>query len=127
MNYDSHIIRYAKGWYKKKDIIEDLKILVSKRSGINTQDINESDVYETLLAICLRYCPMKNQFTFLDEALRHLNPNSLQNRVNPKEKFNFTASLLRVLIHELYLLSGERVNEVQPLDEVDPTLLEVTS
>jgi len=43
MNPNTHIYLYAKGWYKRNDIIEDLKIICSERCGqynIKYIDIN---------------------------------------------------------------------------------------
>lgn len=39
-----HVYLYAKDWYKKTDIISDLKILIGLRSGLKTEDVRVEDI-----------------------------------------------------------------------------------
>ena len=49
---DEHIYLYAKGWYKKSDnVMDDLKTLISYRSGIDGLHITKGDVFTVLLGI----------------------------------------------------------------------------
>jgi hypothetical protein len=44
INVDSHIYLYAKGWYKKTNVIEDLKVLYGKRNGIDSEYISVNHI-----------------------------------------------------------------------------------
>lgn len=48
---DEHIYLYAKGWYKKGDAMDDLKTLISHRSGLEKEHITKGDVITVLLGI----------------------------------------------------------------------------
>lgn len=43
-NQNTHIYLYAKNWYKKGNIIDDLSIIFSHRSGIEKQYISKTDI-----------------------------------------------------------------------------------
>jgi hypothetical protein len=40
---------YAKHWYKRTDVIEDLKLLIKDRSGIDPKYLNARDIMENLI------------------------------------------------------------------------------
>lgn len=49
MNSYRHFYLYAKHWYKRTDIVEDLKILIQNRSGIDAIHLNTNDILENLI------------------------------------------------------------------------------
>lgn len=50
-NPDTHIYLYAKKWYKRGNVLDDLKKIISKRSLIEEQFINNTDILDVLLSI----------------------------------------------------------------------------
>jgi len=51
--YDKHYFLYAKGWYKKTDLWEDLKIIQGNYCGIEPEYISKNDVIQKLLDITI--------------------------------------------------------------------------
>ena len=49
MNANTHLYLYAKGWYKRENVIEDLKRIVAVRSGIS--NVSDNDVFSVLLPL----------------------------------------------------------------------------
>ena len=48
-NYDRHFYLYAKKWYEKGDVLNDLMYILSEYTGIDMQYITESMVYEKMI------------------------------------------------------------------------------
>lgn len=48
MNSYRHFYLYAKHWYKRQDVVEDLKLLIKNRSGCDPKDLNIGDIYQNL-------------------------------------------------------------------------------
>lgn len=62
----NHVILYAKGWYKKTDLIQDLKVILAARCGVeNIGEINVRDILYTLSLIFYTYC-LKNECSFTE-------------------------------------------------------------
>jgi len=51
--YDKHYFLYAKGWYKKTDLWEDLKIIQSNYCNIDSKYITKNDIIQKLLDIAV--------------------------------------------------------------------------
>jgi len=49
MNSYRHFYLYAKHWYKRTDVIEDLKVLIKERSGIPIEYIRKRDIIDNLI------------------------------------------------------------------------------
>ncbi len=45
-NEHSHLILYAKNWYKRTDVIEDIKQIISVRCGIDKEFISNGNVVD---------------------------------------------------------------------------------
>jgi hypothetical protein len=54
-NPNSHILLYAKHWYKRGYIIKDMKILIGERSGIEPKYIDQKDIFIVLFGIVYPY------------------------------------------------------------------------
>jgi len=54
-NCDSHVYLYAKGHYKKTNVIEDLKIIYGKRNGIEPEFITLADIVSNLADLTFQY------------------------------------------------------------------------
>jgi hypothetical protein len=55
----AQIVFYSKGWFKQNDLIDDLKILISHRTGLKKEFITFSLIYRHLLQIIEICCPYK--------------------------------------------------------------------
>lgn len=58
--FDQHIVLYAKSWYKETNTIEDLKVIISKISLMDTKYISDYDVLN-LVSFCLHKVLSKSQ------------------------------------------------------------------
>lgn len=48
---NAHIILYAKNWYKRGNMLNDLKIIIGKKCGMTPDCICEEDIVTTLLKV----------------------------------------------------------------------------
>lgn len=64
-NQHSHFYLYAKGWYKKTDIVEDYRKLVANYSGIDTEYVSDGNIISILLNIVYPLIG-KNEHNFKD-------------------------------------------------------------
>ncbi len=55
-SFDRHITLYAKGWYEKKDIMNDLKTIMNK---ISVGTAYSTDVYEQVMDTFLKLSPLE--------------------------------------------------------------------
>ena len=53
LNPYRHFYLYAKHWYKRTDVVEDLRVILSNYCGIELQYITKADVYHMMLDIAL--------------------------------------------------------------------------
>ena len=70
-NEYSHFYLYAKGWYKRTNLFQDLKIILENYCGTSREYLNERDVIEFVASIVY---PVLNQFTFtslISESIAH--------------------------------------------------------
>ena len=63
-NADSHIYLYAKGYYRKGDLIKDLKRIFGKKNTIDPEHITDNDIICSLLKIVWPY--IRDQYHFMD-------------------------------------------------------------
>ena len=54
-DYD-HLLLYAKGWYQRGNVIEDVKKILGHRCGIDPKHMPNRDVWEQLVSAFLEYC-----------------------------------------------------------------------
>lgn len=55
-NADSQVILYAKNWFKKTDIIEDLRKIYAKRNLMALKHISDEDIYRLLSFLVFDLC-----------------------------------------------------------------------
>lgn len=48
MNSYRHFYLYAKHWYKRQDVVEDLKLLIKNRSNIDVEFLSVGDIFQNL-------------------------------------------------------------------------------
>lgn len=63
-NADRHIFLYAKGWYERKDIMQDLKIIVAERCGLDPKYISDLDVLRVIIGVVYPYINSANKFSY---------------------------------------------------------------
>ncbi len=54
-NCDSHIILYAKGWYKRTNCEDDLKIILAHRNGCEKEHVSRESIIIVLTGIVYPY------------------------------------------------------------------------
>ena len=54
-NSYSHVYLYSKGWYQKNDAIEDLKVILGHRCGIDPKYVAVETILECLLSLVYKY------------------------------------------------------------------------
>lgn len=86
-----HFYLYAKGWYKKTNIIEDLKILVSNYSGIDNNYISEEDIINILS-------------NMIDYHINYSNPSKLISKILEIKRYS-SLNKEELSINELLILS----------------------
>ena len=64
----SHHILYAKGHYLQTNVLEDLKVIQSRYSGVPAQHITVGNIQEALLSIIMKYDRPDNQ-TKMEELM----------------------------------------------------------
>ena len=75
----SHIILYAKGWYKITNTIEDLKVLVSNLYGWDVEHCSLDNITRTMINIIYKCCIENNkesEYNFKD-LLQDIHPNNV--------------------------------------------------
>lgn len=120
---DSHIILYAKGWYKKTDVIKDLQIIYGKRNNISLEfPIPPIEILSMLsdLIVSLDLLHGGEKFpTFLLKCFSPLNP------LLPYKNTTTIKKVIEVILSELKFIrvidnSGEKIID---LDQPDSSIL----
>lgn len=70
LNTYRHWYLYFKGWYKKTNIIEDLKKIQSNWSGIDERHISKYDVLSVVTSILYPHLSKDKFFKFIDDSLK---------------------------------------------------------
>jgi len=112
-NPDSHIYLYAKGWYAREDVLEDLKKILSHRSGIPSEDITFVNILTVLTPLVFKELKLKSYGFY--EFLRRISLFSS----------DIEKSLLKELLSILTTVKvkGENNKTIIPLDDPDPNIL----
>lgn len=117
LNPNSHIILYAKGWYRVTNYEEDLKKLLAQRAGIEDwKDISRDSIIIVLTEIIY---PYMNQY-----YLREILERTFVKHFSFDEKYTeFERCLMAILslIGSFQIKDGNKVNIL--LDEPDYSIL----
>jgi len=117
MNCDTHLYLYAKGHYEKNDMINDLKIIVAERSGIECKYITKRDISSILLSAVnqLSQLGVYDLFNFVGS----LDPqNNWEHGGSSDEDFD-----TRVIRSSLSVLRFTEVRHIPDLGVADPNIL----
>lgn len=71
----SQIVLYAKGWFKKGDMFEDLRILISEAYDLYIEHISDEDVRQCLYDTCIALGVFDNEHN-LREFVTEISPQS---------------------------------------------------
>lgn len=114
-----HFYLYAKGWYEKKDVVEDLKILMSNYTGVETRFFEASDVIKFLVEIV---GTQVNLYEFIQDA----HPKkcaSVGYYLLDSADYEYDRAMIYCLLANIKYI--ERGNWGGELGEADENLLEV--
>ncbi len=120
MNSNTHFYLYAKGHYQESDIVEDLKIILARRSAIPLECCQPRDVARTLLELSWKHITESGnpEYNFT-EFISRLNPVDIFGQ----ERWSGGSEFWKVLLADC--LSVLRFTKVVGLDlgEADPEVL----
>jgi hypothetical protein len=68
VNPDTHIWLYAKNWYKKSFLFNDLRVIIGKRCALYPDDVSLKDIEIILLDIM--YHHIKSEYQFNEFVLK---------------------------------------------------------
>ena len=116
--YDKHYFLYAKGWYKKTDLWEDLKIIQGNYCNIEPNYITKNDIIQKLLTIAVDIMSMNNKY-----LKRHVI--SFINSCNTSEYWKVDAKNYNeaVVKNSLSLMKFTKVINIHPIEDCDYSLL----
>jgi len=116
---DSHVYLYAKGWYKKNDVIDDLKTILGERSGVEPRHIRKSDIIIVLSNIVWKDMNAARFQTFLANII---NEPIFPNR--EKEDIPVEDRIIEALLRSISLMPVKSNGEVVVnICDPDPELL----
>ena len=116
---DSHIYLYAKGWYKKGDVVEDLKKILGRRSGVNAEYIRKQDIIIVLSGIVW---PEMTEYRFLEFLSHIVDAPIFPNREEDSTPVDIR--IIKALLKQIVLMPVKRDGEVLvDISDPDPELL----
>ncbi len=129
-NWDSHVYLYAKRWYQRGDLIEDMKVIIGERAGIDPRYISIADIVFVLSGLVWKAISTQgNSEYFFSEFVLDLLPENYW-RINGSKNDTINLVLIRKM---LSILSNVRIIDPATgevfieLDEPDPTILPLSS
>lgn len=115
-NPDSHIILYAKGWYKKTKYEDDLKVILAYRNGCDKKDVSRESIIIVLTKIVYPYL---TEYYFREIFIRTFS-NFYRSLYKINEFEMFLSELLSILC-SLKIKNNDKI--LIELDEPDYTIL----
>lgn len=113
-NPDTHIYLYAKGFYEKSDLYQDLKTIIGYRSCIEPEHISQTDIVLVLIDI-VQYHLQQGNFkgNFLD-FINGISPHSSWKfsdsiKYNQETEYNFYDQLIKKCLSNLRLTSIDNI------------------
>jgi hypothetical protein len=125
-NPDSHVIIYAKGWYKKTNIIEDLKIIYARRCGLKPEHMCIPLIYDCLTTLVYEMC-IKSKWDFRRFMVRmfsEISADGFAPRMqffNPNMEHVIEIYLSMLALVEVYNPTTKR--DIIPMDKPDYSIL----
>lgn len=119
-----HYVLYAKGWYARRDLVEDLRKITAHVTACPRKYISRRDIYAMLLSVYFRLVPEVEKRAFIEEL-----PFS---KLFPKKGYGIRISfpeILSMILRKLYRITVTRENSpgdrevLVILGEPDPKVL----
>ena len=123
LNSKRHFYLYAKGWYKKTDILQDLKVICGTYSGLDPNDIKLGDIFVVLSEEVYKYINTLNAFMHFVDDLASISAWIYRDIPRDIEYY-----WIRVLRRYMNILSITRVHDdedvlILNLGDPDPKIL----
>lgn len=120
INPNTHIILYAKNWYQKGNLIDDLRILVGNKCGIEPSCIVINDIISVLLKITIRQILVNGKdYEDMFGFVLALHPDNRW-QVGGHQDESFEVSIIRNCLSVLRLT---KTVKIQNLGAPDPSIL----
>lgn len=85
-NQYSHIILYAKHWYERHNIIQDMAILIGEWSGMDCDHVDDRNIFSVLTDIVYPHIENQSQFkSFISNVIHY--KWDMKNEMNSMERF----------------------------------------
>lgn len=127
-NSDSHYILYAKGWYVRTNVIDDLKKIHAHWTGYldDIEDVYICDIFHRLLDMCYKHGMCTNEREF-NRFVTNISPRECKYvgyNVEPADYKYEVAVIYACLSYLRFLQVRNRTDEeVITLDDPDATIL----
>lgn len=114
----SQVILYAKGWFKKTDVLEDLKPLVAEAYLLPVEDMNASSIRDAMLHIATEFELINpdNFNRFMDDIspenfYRYTVNWSISHMCSPHPDYDYNTAVIRTVLSRLAQLKCMNGNE----------------
>ena len=130
LRVDRHIFLYACGWYKQKNMIQDLKIIISKEHRWDIEDISINGVVNELLHIIEPFLLDINNGCDFKDLMIGIRPDEVWKLGYPENlEYDYNIALVHKIVAMLELVGvwclGKPDYSILPKrDRVNDTILE---
>jgi hypothetical protein len=125
LNNKRHFYLYAKGWYKKGDFIEDLKVICGNYSGCDPEHISIDDIF---IVLSKEIFPLIKQDWNLRELLAGIDPYAYGfNRKNTEDYWIRVLRKFISILDNTPVLDKIKGKKIIFLGEPDPDVLPLHS
>ena len=129
-NYNSEVILYAKGWYVRTNLIDDLKKVCGKRNRIDPEYMQVNDIIQTLFCIIEDH---KNpiDMRFFTDFISDISPNSFKrNLYRCKTEYDFNEAVIEKCLSVISLMKvvdddGTVLIKIDDVDSFDSVLPQI--
>ena len=121
MNLHTHYYLYAKGWYLKTDVLDDLRKIQSNYTGLDEKHITDGDIIGMLQQLVFQH--ISNEWSFLD-FLEVLDPQ--YNWKHREEPSLYQIRLIEACLHTLRFIKAIGLDLGQPDFSILPSYRQTT-
>jgi len=125
----SHLILYAKGYYKRGDVLEDVKKILGHRCAIDAEHLSNMDVWGNCVHAFIKYCNTEHDVGELLVALFKPLPNEPGHGVFDfwSDSSNIHRAIHAILVPLMRLKVFENGQQILELGKPNPTILPLTT
>lgn len=99
----NHLILYAKGWYKRGNLLDDVKIILGERCAIDPNYLTQADVWGCCVHALEKYAP-EDVFRFLNDLFTPRNPKTLDKWFDPNCPLEQAIQLILDILSRLKIM-----------------------